>query len=120
MANRADFIKRLKRYNYQIDRAAHDAEVAATWAALTEEQRALVQGEDYRARIYAAGYEAGRRAAEVGAIVDDMRARRMTTALLHVDRFLSEWYETGHPGSLVELRAEVAVLVRNVRNGEQG
>src|SRR5574343_1008127 len=72
MANRADFIKRLKRYNYQIDRAAHDAEVAATWAALMEEQRALVQGEDYRARIYAAGYEAGRRAARIEAFRDDI------------------------------------------------
>lgn len=119
MANRADFIKRLKRYNYQIDRSVHDAEVAATWAALTEEQRALVQGEEYRARIYAAGYEAGKRAAEIGALCDDIRARRMTAVLLHVDRFLSEWFETGHPGSPVELRAEVAALVRNVRNGEQ-
>lgn len=117
MANRADFIKRLKRYNYQIDRAAHDAEVAATWAALMEEQRALVQGEDYRARIYAAGYEAGRRAARIEAFRDDIRARRMTETLLHVDRYLSEWYETGHPGSPVELKAEVAALVRN---GEQG
>ena len=40
MASRADFIRALKSYNYQLkDRAAHDHHVAALWQVLKPEQR---------------------------------------------------------------------------------
>lgn len=54
--------------------AAHDATVAAEWRKLNEQQRVALLLDDYRTRIWFAGYEAGQAA---------VRNREQPTGVTH-------------------------------------
>lgn len=113
MASREGFRKLLRRYNYQGDYAALNAQAGVMWFSLTPAQHEELLKEDYRARIYAAGVEAGAITGRGGLLV----------ILEHVADYLDLWaVEPGFvlaPGSLEELADEVLGAIRTVRSGEQ-
>jgi len=70
MANKATFRRLMNAYLFtrQVELVvALNAEVLAEWQRLTDTQRAALIAEDYRTRIWAAGYAAGLAQAQAGA-----------------------------------------------------
>ena len=61
MANKQTWQRLMSAYPYigSEQQAAHDATVAAEWLKLTEKQRASLLADDYRTRIWHAGYCSG-------------------------------------------------------------
>lgn len=63
MASKADFVRVLKQFNYS-HTPEHAAELgrraAELWRQLTPAQQANVQADDFRVRIWAAGWQAAR------------------------------------------------------------
>lgn len=61
MANKATFRRLMSGYPFvkPAELVAYNAEVLAEWQRLTDTQRAALIQEDYRTRIWAAGYAAG-------------------------------------------------------------
>lgn len=118
MASREGFRKLLKRYNYQVDRVALDQQVAICWAQLKPEQRAEVQKEEYRARIWAAGYEAGQ---WIGSHRADKRMELAVEVLNEVAEYMDlpsiEPVADPLPGSLEHLAGQIREVI--VRYGEQ-
>lgn len=70
MANKQTWQRLMSAYAYirggDAEQAAHDAKVAAEWQKLTDKQRQSLLGDDYRTRIWFAGYRAGQDAVRNG------------------------------------------------------
>jgi hypothetical protein len=69
VASKGAFIATLKRLDYQcaeVERAAFAQHAAEQWQALSAQQRSELARDDFRSRIFAAGYAAGQAAAGNG------------------------------------------------------